>query len=242
MPNRGRIYPLIVLIGLAMYSRPSRAQDAIPVHEEPRHRVVHVGDGFRVFDVLVTPGDTTLFHEHNSPMAYIAIDASPIDIQSWGKAWRGTTTTDAPIWAPGEIGWSPSPEPYTHRLTTVGGGQFRVIGVSNEGKPLKGTPDWPVAGVVERENAYLRISIVEITPGNLAEWPASPVPSVVILPTDDSLGIVYRNGVSKISTRGDFFVAAINQDHGVVNLNSHNISAIFVYLLVDGSEMTHSKE
>jgi len=41
------------------------AQTAVPVYEEPRHRLVLTHQLVRVMDVRIAPGDTTLFHIHD---------------------------------------------------------------------------------------------------------------------------------------------------------------------------------
>lgn len=61
------------------------AQTIVPVHEEPRHRVVLETAGFRVLDIQIPPGDTTLFHRHSTPIAYVSIGVSPVNIQ---PLWR----------------------------------------------------------------------------------------------------------------------------------------------------------
>ena len=41
------------------------AEDPVPVEQEPHHRVIFENQYVRVLDVVVKPGETTLFHKHS---------------------------------------------------------------------------------------------------------------------------------------------------------------------------------
>jgi len=43
----------------------------VPVREEPRHKNVFENGIIRVLDVHITPGDTTLFHIHETPSLFV---------------------------------------------------------------------------------------------------------------------------------------------------------------------------
>ena len=45
----------------------------LPVSKEPRHHKVFENDYVRVLDVHVVPGDTTLFHKHETPSVFIVL-------------------------------------------------------------------------------------------------------------------------------------------------------------------------
>lgn len=49
------------------------AQDAIAVSKEPRHKNVFENKYVRVLDVHIAPGDTTLFHKHETPSVFISL-------------------------------------------------------------------------------------------------------------------------------------------------------------------------
>ena len=56
----------------------SVAQDekVVPVHEEPRHRLVFEAPATRILDVQIPAGDTTLFHTHSDPILYVSMSQS----------------------------------------------------------------------------------------------------------------------------------------------------------------------
>ncbi|MGK2961823.1 MAG: hypothetical protein ACSLFK_06695 [Gemmatimonadaceae bacterium] len=70
------------------------AQAPIPVHAEPRHRMVWEAGSIRVLDVQVPPGDTSLYHIHDAPILYIPIAISSMD----ARAACFTFTGAEPAW------------------------------------------------------------------------------------------------------------------------------------------------
>src|SRR5688572_15785111 len=79
------------------------AQAPVLMHEEPRHRLVLTHQHVRVMDVKILPGDTTLFHVHDVPALYVAISASPVDIQLVHGKWGGTHPAADPGRKPGDV-------------------------------------------------------------------------------------------------------------------------------------------
>lgn len=49
------------------------AQEAIAVSKEPRHKNVFENEYVRVLDVHLSPGDTTMFHKHETPSVFISL-------------------------------------------------------------------------------------------------------------------------------------------------------------------------
>lgn len=52
---------------------PIAAQSPVPVSGEPRHHLKFENEYVRVFDVVVLPGDTTLFHTHSNDYVFVTI-------------------------------------------------------------------------------------------------------------------------------------------------------------------------
>jgi len=110
----------------------SNAQ-AVSLEREPRHRVVLDAGTFRVLDVQIPPGDTTLFHIHRFPQLLIPVSVSPTDVQLADRAWAGTLPSADPGWHPGDVVIDSSfvQTPLTHRVTNVGTQLFRLILINN---------------------------------------------------------------------------------------------------------------
>jgi len=132
---------VVTLIG-GVTGQPAAAQQStapqvsnvrvVPVHQEPRHRLIHSSDQMRVLDVQIQPGDTTLFHTHASAITYVTIGTSSTDARSLGGEWNGTVPRDPP---PGRIGavrgvQSYAEQPLTHQVTNVGSTLFRLIAIA----------------------------------------------------------------------------------------------------------------
>lgn len=60
-------------------------QAQVLVHEEPRHRPVFQNREIRILNVLVAPGDTSLYHIHNTPSFFIRLTNSNTGSQVQGE-------------------------------------------------------------------------------------------------------------------------------------------------------------
>jgi hypothetical protein len=64
---------ILVLCGASLVPWALGAQSAVPVFKEPHHRTLLYTNQFRIFDVSVPPGGTSLEHLHDRDVATIAI-------------------------------------------------------------------------------------------------------------------------------------------------------------------------
>src|SRR5687768_2908062 len=117
----------------------SHAQ-AVPLEREPRHRVVLAARSFRILDVQILPGDTTLFHTHRFPQLLIPVSVSPTDVQLRDSAWTGTLPSADSGWQPGDVVIDSSfvQAPLIHRVTNVGTRLFRLILIHSHSSPNQG--------------------------------------------------------------------------------------------------------
>ena len=63
-----RTFFLLSCLGMATHGR-----SQVPVYKEPMHHLVFQNNFVRILDVHVPPGDTTLFHKHETPSVFIRI-------------------------------------------------------------------------------------------------------------------------------------------------------------------------
>lgn len=61
--------PLSLVLIIFIVANSSFAQ--VPVKDEPRHHNIFENDFVRILDVTLKPGDTTLYHIHNTPSVFI---------------------------------------------------------------------------------------------------------------------------------------------------------------------------
>ena len=159
----------------------------VPIEQEPRHRLVLREGAVRVFDVRIPPGDTTLYHTHDSAILYVPVSISPTDSQTLGGEWSGVKSTDASRFrmdATDEI-TRYAARPLTHRVKNVGTRLFRLIAVTNARvpeEPASALPDSPLPGALERESPWFRVSRLVLSTGEGSEWFDAGLPTVVIQP------------------------------------------------------------
>jgi quercetin dioxygenase-like cupin family protein len=100
------------------------AEDPVPVEQEPLHRVIFENQYVRVLDVVVKPGETTLFHKHSIDNLAIILTDATMKRQFAGEDW-GASPAKA-----GSVGLTPgTSKPYVHRISNVGSTVFHVIDV-----------------------------------------------------------------------------------------------------------------
>jgi len=164
------------------------AQDrVVPVYEEPRHRQVFKSGTTRILELIVLPGDTSLFHTHEDPIVYINLSSGTLRTQELGKDWsqpggrggaRGTAGAGAPT-AAAAAPAAPTPAvrvtsttsyattPGTHRITNVGTGIVHALVVVNQTKGTEATTakEAGFEGTPELTNAWFRAYRFELPPG-----------------------------------------------------------------------------
>jgi hypothetical protein len=100
------------------------ANDPVPVEQEPHHRVVFENQYVRVLDVVVGPGETTLFHRHSIDNVPIILTDADNKTQFAGKDWAPTPAKAKSVgFIPGEA------KPYVHRISNQGKTAYHVIDV-----------------------------------------------------------------------------------------------------------------
>ncbi len=98
--------------------------DPVPVEGEPHHHVVFENQYVRVLDVVVKPGESTLFHTHSLDNVAVHLSDGLIKHQSPGQAWIDTPVKE------GAAGFTAGTKhPYTHRITNAGTAVFHVLDI-----------------------------------------------------------------------------------------------------------------
>jgi hypothetical protein len=97
------------------------AQEAGPVHREPRHRLVLDSVRFRVLDIQIPAGDTTQYHVHDTAILYVIVNPSPTAAQVLGREWSAGPGS-RPLATTGDVFLDSTyaREALTHRVTNAG--------------------------------------------------------------------------------------------------------------------------
>lgn len=99
------------------------ADEAVPIEQEPRHRLIFENAHVRYFDVQLEPGYQSLYHWHHNDGVFVNIASSPTIAQDWGAepAKRGERAIGEAYF----IGYAGKPK--AHRVSNPGPGTYRVI-------------------------------------------------------------------------------------------------------------------
>ncbi len=175
------------------------AQSPVPVHREPRHRLVWEEGPVRVLDVQIPPGDTTLFHVHDTPMLYVRVAVSPIDVQRFGADWAH----DRSRFYPGAINSDTSYafQSVTHRVANVGRTSFRLIGIMNARPGAAAAPrtsgsDLP--GALEQNSSWFQASRLALPAAASIPWRTASIPLVIVQPGDGRVYAEREEGTAKL--------------------------------------------
>ena len=171
-------------------------EEAVPVYHEPHHRMVFQSGFTRILDVQVPPGDTSLFHSHDSPILYVTLSASTLKTQLPGQDWsvpgRGGRGGGANAGSPSSQGARISSttsyvqQPVTHRISNVGDRLFHLVAVINESKGNDAsTPtDAGFSGAPELTNRWFRAYRFSLAPGESTARHRHTTPAVLVATTD----------------------------------------------------------
>jgi quercetin dioxygenase-like cupin family protein len=100
------------------------ATDPVAVEQEPHHHVIFENQYVRVLEVVVDPGDTTLFHKHSLDNVAVQLNDAVIKRQFPGEDWVATPAKE------GSAGFvAGTKTPYVHRISNTGATVFHVLDV-----------------------------------------------------------------------------------------------------------------
>ena len=111
-----------LLLIAALYSS-ILASAQVQVRNEPRHHNVFENKFARILDVYLAPGDTTLYHLHNTPSVFIIFTNTNVGSQLIGKQpQKGANIT-------GEVSYDSLNTPRTHRVWNEDTSWFHVMDI-----------------------------------------------------------------------------------------------------------------
>jgi beta-alanine degradation protein BauB len=100
-------------------------KEPVPVQDEPHHHPVFQNQYVLVLDVVLTPGETTLFHTHSHDNIAVHLSEAQVQAQRLGEAWQPASQD-----VPGRVNYAEGAKtPYTHRIKNVGATTFHVVDV-----------------------------------------------------------------------------------------------------------------
>lgn len=204
---------------------PSAVQSPVPVANEPRHHLKFENEYVRVFDVVVPPGDTTLFHVHSSDYAFVSIGDATLKAEVLGGQPSGLILKD------GEARFTKGP--ITHRVTNVAGAPFRNITIEilkSPGAVGFSTPDTSPGHSVVLENDRVRIERLILEPGRSTNIHTHSLSALSVFLTKSKVRV--ESPGAKAETveykPGDFRWRSAPITHSIKNIGSTRFEAVGV--------------
>jgi len=207
------------------------AQGPVPMHEEPRHRLVLTHQQLRVMDVQIRPGDTTLFHVHDVPALYVAVSAAPVDIQLLKGQWGGTHPAADPGRKPGDTNVDTSyvRQPITHRVTNVGSQLFNLIAITNSTVSPHDIGPSEMPGALEIQNRWFTQSRVRLSADAVQRWYSAPVPTIVVQPLPESTSVLLESGEKHVlNTPGSWALVPAGASYRLTTASSATLIVVQV--------------
>lgn len=188
-------------LALFALATPASAQEPVPAHREPRHHLVLDSTRFRVLDVRIPPGDTSLFHIHDTVILYVAIDPANTSSQLLGRDWL--VGTPFPSVGSVRIDSTYVARPITHRVTNPGPRTFHLLAVTSLGAANVSASATPHAlpGVVEVRSSWYDQSRVQLPTGSTTDWYTSVSPVLIVQPSATGI-VVEREGSANQTLEG----------------------------------------
>lgn len=173
----GVLAMLAFRVGLGAQEAPLAENRVVPVYEEPRHRQVFTSGTTRILELLVLPGDTSLFHSHTDPVLYVNLASGALRTQELGKDWSqpgrggraGGPAQAAPATPAVRVSSTTSyvERPVTHRIMNTGASTVHALVVVNQTAGSEATTERDAGfdGMPEMANKWYRAYRFSLAPG-----------------------------------------------------------------------------
>ena len=195
----------------------------VPVHEEPRHRLLYDNErqAVRVLELFIPPGDTTMYHRHSSPIFYVTLQDSALRTQEPGAEWQTLRMRNL---EPGTVRTNDSyvGQPLTHRVSNSGARTARSILILNEGEQAAANSTVSLPGVAGIDSKWFRQSRIELGGGEELAWDGAAGVLVLVLISDTHVTVTGSSDSQQktgLSHPGNYEV--VNAGHGL-SIRNHS--------------------
>lgn len=140
----------------------ARAEDPVPIDQEPQHKLKFQNAHVRFFDVALPQGYRGVMHIHQYDGVFVNIEPSDTEAEDWGNPPQVR-----PPRKPGDTYFiNYTVKPKAHKVSNVGTGVYHVTDTEIlSGCGSTSIPDDALAGPVITENKRVRVTRVELAPG-----------------------------------------------------------------------------
>ena len=224
---------------------PPGQERIVPVYEEPRHRQIFRSGTTRVLELIVLPGDTSLFHTHEDPVAYVNLSGSTMRTQELGKEWsqgggaRGARAGGGAA-APAPAPSTPAPAvrvtsttsyaqtPATHRIANTGTGIVHALVLVNQTKGTDGTTpqEMGYGGTPELANNWFRVYRFSLPPGQTGTH-THKTPTF-LTQTSDGTAVARGARLRALNQTGDWAFFEAGVAHEISNTSTDTVEFVEV--------------
>lgn len=170
------------------------APDFVEVHDEPRHRYRFKNEYVYVYDVLIPPGDITLYHRHAEDTFYVALgNATVCDHRVNEEPREGAVEKGVAMMM------AHKEKPLIHQVTNQGSEDMRLIGAE-----VLSTPKATASALLEApgiaikwEKPRLRAYDVALSPSESTGDMVCDFSGLLITISGGCLEIAEQNGSSR---------------------------------------------
>ena len=196
---------------------------AVPVEDEPLHRVVHASKELRVFDIVIPPHASTLYHVHVHDLVGVTITPGPSRDEK-----AGASVVDDPPDKPGEVWLAAHPQRDVHRVTNLGESQIHMVAVellspgSATNTPV---PRGTAAGAVQLDNSEARVVRYSLEPGQTSKSHSHG--SYVLVPLGPGrIGNVCGGSEPRLVPEAGFLCVGTERQHEISNVGDTPIELL----------------
>ncbi|RMH64043.1 MAG: hypothetical protein D6677_05765 [Calditrichaeota bacterium] len=215
-------YPFVLLILLFLFKL---GATQISVESEPHHQPVYESPAFRVLNVTLAPGDTSLDHIHRHNIAYVTVRGTRVGLKEAGKPLRIVRLPDG--WIGDDTEYHLHPK--VHRIANVGTDSLQLVAVEALTPPA-GTGDMPARdSTFVLSDSVFRIQRLTLLPGKTYH-PASRREGVVVVPGRQN-SLSSSSGISMVRLNyATLFIASMTSKLLLKNNSKKNVNIIVVML------------
>ena len=223
---------------------PPSGDRVVPVYEEPRHRQIFKSGTTRILELIILPGDTSLFHSHEDPIAYVNLSGSTLRTQELGKEWsqgggRGARAGGvAPAPAPAPAAPVPAVRvtsttsyaqtPATHRIANTGTGIVHALVIVNQTKGTDATtpPETGYGGMPELTNNWFRVYRFSLPAGQTGTH-THKTPTF-LAQTSDGTAVARGGRLRALNQTGDWAFFDAGVAHEISNTSTATVEFVEV--------------
>ncbi|HVX48535.1 MAG TPA: hypothetical protein VHB48_00205, partial [Chitinophagaceae bacterium] len=188
-------------------------------------------DRMRVLNVLIPPGDTSLYHLHSTPSVFITFTATKTGSQLWGAGPQHSVT------APGVIYFENLAAPHTriHRVWNEDKDTFHVMDIELLGNHTGFTQPPLQHQYLHKvvDTPWARAYKITLPPGTYIKL-ADRKASLVLIAVKSALAHIIENGAERQSALQPGQVVGINDSEHFTLLNAGTAESVFALVELAG--------